>query len=122
MATRDDPPRPYLTDLAVCATQRRKGIGRALLEACESLVELEGWRLYCLLQSQSQSQPQFQSQHFNDNAFAAQKKASLFSDKKEEEEKEEEEALFSPQPCDSDPSTPMSFSLQFPLKLYLKVC
>jgi ribosomal protein S18 acetylase RimI-like enzyme len=43
----NDPPRPYLSDLAVHRNYRRNGIARALIETCEKHV-LEGWKERCL--------------------------------------------------------------------------
>jgi ribosomal protein S18 acetylase RimI-like enzyme len=35
----DDAPRPYLSDLCVCPSRRRQGIGAALVRACEATVK-----------------------------------------------------------------------------------
>lgn len=43
----NDPPRPYLSDLAVHRKYRRKGIAKALIQTCEKQV-MEGWKQGCL--------------------------------------------------------------------------
>mmetsp|Transcript_70589 Transcript_70589/g.121153 ORF Transcript_70589/g.121153 Transcript_70589/m.121153 type:complete len:241 (+) Transcript_70589:2-724(+) len=98
-----DPPCPYVSDLAVCSTQRRRGIGKALLTAAEALVEQEGWRLLSVELERAGSGKVF------DSTMDEEHWLRLACEK----------ALFPPPECQLDLPSP-SFVLQFPLKLYLK--